>query len=417
MQAVGLIVEYNPFHNGHQLHIDSARHSTGCRYVIAVMSGQFVQRGEPAVFDKWKRAEMAVNGGVDLVLELPAVFAVRSAQFFAQGAVRLLHSLGMVSHICFGCENDDMKILNNMATACRAPETSTKLRCNLKHGLTYAAALGKALEMQTGFSQEVIASPNNILAIEYLRAIYKFAPEIIPVAIKRRFSNYHDKEIKTCYASATAIREQLFCNPSVDGRAACAVPPAAAKMMNRLVKEKRGPVAFSAFSSIILALLRTSSFERISALPELGEGLQYRIRECALKASDLDEFFQLLKSRRYTRTRLQRIVIHTLLGTNRTLIDRADALGPLYARVLSFNDNGRKILKNLQKSSSIPVINKTADFLNSKERDGGRLSLLQEFLTIDTLASDVYVLGMPSSGSKRGGLDFLQSPVYVSSTS
>lgn len=416
MQAVGIIVEYNPFHNGHKLHIDMARHITGCRYVIAVMSGNFVQRGEPAIFDKWKRAEMAVKSGVDLVLELPVVFAVRSAQFFAQGGVRLLNSLGLVSHICFGCEHDDIEALKKIAAASENPETLDKLRYYLDNGYTYAAALGKALQTETDYTQEMIASPNNILAIEYLRAIHKFAPGINPVAIKRRFANYHDKVIKTFYASATAIRENLLQNSTVQGKVAYAMPQTTTAIINRLINEKRGPVAFTSFSPIILALLRTFSLEKISSLPDVSEGLQHRIRECALKASDLNEFFQLLKSKRYTRTRLQRIIIHALLGTNRELIFQADRLGPRYARVLAFNDNGREILKNLRNISSVPVINKTTDYLNSKERDNKHLPPLQAFLATDTLASDIYVLGIPNSRLHRGGWDFHQHPVYISST-
>lgn len=415
MQAVGIIAEYNPFHNGHKLHIDRARQITGCRYVIAVMSGHFVQRGEPAIFDKWKRAEMAVSGGADLVLELPVVFAVRSAQFFAQGGVRLLHSLGVVSHICFGCEHDDIKALKNIADISETPQTLEKLHYYLANGCTYAAALGKALQSGTDYSPETIASPNNILAIEYLRALHKFAPAIEPVSIRRRFANYHDQDIETAYASATAIRKDLL-QRALYGKASQAMPLPVTAIINRLISEKRGPVTFNAFSSIILALLRALSLEKISSLPDVGEGLQHRIRECALKASNVDEFFQLLKSKRYTLTRLQRIITHALLGTNREMIHQADALGPPYARVLAFNDNGRKILRDLRKTSSIPVINKTTDYLNSKERDNRHLPLLQACLAADTLASDVYVLGMPNPRFHRGGWDFCQHPAYIAST-
>ena len=210
MQAVGVIVEYNPFHNGHKWHLDAAKQLSGCPFVVGVMSGNFMQRGEPAIFDKFKRAEMAIYGGADLIIELPTVFAVRSAQYFATGGIRLLNSLGIISHICFGAEHADLTLLNKIAKSAEDAEVVKDLHIYLQSGNTYAAALGKALQKNYHTPPDIITSPNNILAAEYLRAIEKFAPQLIPLPVARQQSKYNDTAITAPFASATAIRHALL---------------------------------------------------------------------------------------------------------------------------------------------------------------------------------------------------------------
>ena len=413
MQAVGVIVEYNPFHNGHKWHINAAKKISGCPFVIGVMSGNFVQRGEPAIFDKWTRAEMAIRGGVDLIIELPTVFTVRSAQYFAAGGVRLLQSLGLVSHICFGAEHADLNLLKTIAMATNDFITVNDLYANLKAGNTYAAALGQALENQHSISPEIITSSNNILAVEYLRAIEKFAPNLIPIAVTRQQSKYNDTSITTPFASATAIRQALSNSINITDELKMAIPATTLQILYNILEEGRGPVTLSDLAMIILANLRTASLKRLEQLPSVSEGLHYKIRDCALLAGDMKQLFSLLKSKRYTYTRLQRIIIHALLGTTKKQLQDFDEQGPLYARILAFNQNGRLLLKELNQSSSIPLITKTTHYLSSKQRDTELLTSLQQMLSVDTISSDMYALGMPSASWKAGAWDFRYPARYI----
>lgn len=413
MNTVGLIVEYNPFHNGHQWHIERARQATGCKYVIGVMSGNFVQRGEPAVFDKWKRAEMAVKSGVDLIIELPTVFAVRSAQFFAEGAVRLLSSLGLVTHLCFGAESPDIQTLNIMADASSNEQNIAKMQLLMKDGISYAAALGSVIEKQCSIQLESIASPNNILAVEYLKAIRKFAPQLIPMPILRKHSRYHDTEINAPLASATAVRREIITKRTITTKAEQAMPQDTAKIVGQCLNEGRGPVTFSALEKPILAQLRLLTLKQIEDLPEVSEGLHNKISDAVLKATSIEQLLTIIKSRRYPYTRLQRILIHALVGITKTDISTFDETGPLYARVLAFNACGRQILKKMTETASIPSIIKTAAHLNSKQRSIGNLTPFERMLAIDTLATDLYVLGMPNPNLSHGGWDFRCSPQYI----
>jgi len=413
MQAVGVIVEYNPFHNGHKWHIDAAKKRSGCPFVIGVMSGNFVQRGEPAMFDKWKRAEMAIRGGVDLIIELPTVFAVRSAQYFAAGGIRLLHSLGIVSHVCFGAEHADLELLNKIAKAANDVNIMNQMHINLQLGNTYASALGQALEKQYNIAGNIISSSNNILAVEYLRAIKKFSPILQPIAVTRQQSKYNDTTITSSFASATAIRQAIIDHMTITDEIKMSVPGTTSEILYDLLSQKRGPVTLSNFSSIILAQLRITSSKQLEKLPSVSEGLHYKIRDSSLLAANIEHLLALLKSKRYTYTRLQRILIHALLGTTQDQLASFDKEGPLYARILAFNQNGRLLLKKMNQTNAIPLITKTTHYLSTKQRDTDTLTPLQQMLSADTLASDIYSLGIPSSSWNMGAWDFRYPALYI----
>jgi predicted nucleotidyltransferase len=410
MKTVGIISEYNPFHNGHQWQIQQARKLSGCTHVICVMSGNFVQRGELAIFDKWKRAEMAILGGADVVLELPVVFSVRSAQYFATGGIRLLHSLGIVSHLCFGAETPDLSTLWTYAKAIDNKETLEAFRRYLKDGLTYAAALSQAIQTTYNHPIEKLNHPNNILAVEYLRAIRKYAPSIIPIAVERHHAHYHDTNIAGTFASATAIRQALFKEELQT--VAQVLPNSSYQIINELFKNKRGPADIAKLENVILAKLRTTSLTQLEQLPDISEGLHYKLQQAALKSGNIGDLLFNLKSRRYPLTRLQRILIHTLLGTSQSLLNEFDLDGPRYARILAFNTQGREIIKELNQHASVPVVTKTSHYLNSLSRNTNTLTKAQQMLAYDTLASDVYTLSLPVSPWTTGAWDFKQSPCY-----
>ncbi|CUH95601.1 hypothetical protein P22_1675 [Propionispora sp. 2/2-37] len=414
MQAVGIIAEYNPFHSGHQWHIGKAKEISGCPFAIVVMSGNFVQRGEPAIFDKWLRAEMAVSSGADLVIELPVVFSLRSAQYFAAGGIRLLKSLGLVSHVSFGTETDDLPRLKHLAEIIDRPQTGHLLRKLLKNGTTYAAALSRALQLVQNGTPYELKSPNDILAVEYLRSLRHFAPDMIPCPVKRQYAQYHDTKIHSPFASATAVRLAILEQPqNPDANLKTVLPKSSQMLIHRAVTEGKGPVTLAGFDSILLAKLRLFSLTQLEELPDITEGLHNKIAECALHALSLDDLLHQLKSRRYPRSRLQRILMHALIGTNKQLLSDFDTTGPLYARILAFNHNGRQMLKSLSSCTAIPLVTKTTHFLNSKQRSRGPLSPLQNMLAIDTYASDIYPLAMPNRKWWFGGRDFCVSPVYL----
>lgn len=410
MNLLGIIAEYNPFHNGHKWQIEQAKKISGCSYTIAVMSGHFTQRGEPAFFDKWKRAEMAVHGGIDLVIELPTIFATRSAQYFAQGGVKLLNML-QANYISFGAEDNDIHKLQDIATAIDHPDTVTALLTHLKSGCTYAKALEQALQNTCHVSVPVF-TPNNILALEYLRSINQGNYPITPIIIKRYIAHYHDTNINAPIASARAIRESITHN-KLDETARKALPESSVQIIHELLKNRCGPINVTAFSDIILALLRTATLQELANLPDMSEGLHYKLQAAALQSNDIEELLDKLKSKRYTKTHLQRLLIHVLLRNNAADVTTLCNIGPLYARVLAFNDNGRTILRMLQKQAEIPIITKTASFLNTDIRHRYQLTPLQKMLAIDTTASDLYCLGLPNKKLHHGGLDFTNTPIYV----
>jgi len=415
MNVVGMIVEYNPFHNGHLWHLNEAKRISGAQFTIGVMSGNFLQRGEPAIADKWSRARMAVQAGADLIIELPTVFSVRSAQYFAVGGIQLLSRLGVVNHVCFGAETPDLSLLTLVANAINKKDVIDMMRQKMKTGQTYAASLAAALSSESGVATSLIQTPNNLLAIEYIRAIIAHAPQLRPLPIQRLCANYHDNLVTSTIASATAIRAALLENKTLipDSISWKSLPEVCAKQINDLVIMGKAPITLPAFSNLILAKIRTMYFDELAGLPEVSEGLHHKISDAVLKATTVQELLAYSKSKRYTLTRLQRIIIYALLGITKTTLTQFDQLGPLYARVLAFNHNGRILLKEITKQSTVPVITKTSQFLTSKQRQHSTLPPLQAMLAYDIMATDIYVLGSPNYQWRAGGQDYQTSPLYI----
>ncbi|WP_371368886.1 tRNA(Met) cytidine acetate ligase [Sporomusa rhizae] len=415
IHAVGMIVEYNPFHNGHLWHLNEAKKKSGAAFSIGVMSGNFLQRGEPAMLDKWSRAAIAVKAGVDLIIELPVVFAVRSAQYFATGGVQLLNRLGIVSHLCFGAETPEIKKLSVVANALNQENTINAMLEKMKTGQTYAASIAAALSANCEIDAQLLQSPNNLLAIEYIRAIGAYAPQLIPLSIKRQTADYHDVAITSSIASATAVRTAIIENGTIVPNSAAwqTVPLNCAQQINELIHAGKGPVTLDSFNNIILAKMRTMDLNQLALLPDVTEGLHNKISSAALKATTAHELLFNVKSKRYTMTRLQRIIIHALLGTTKQKLTEFDRLGPLYARVLAFNDNGRMLLKEIHKKAAIPVITKTSHHLTSKQHHTNQLTPLQNMLAYDVTATDIFTLGFPNCAWRSGGLDYRFSPLYL----
>ncbi len=416
MHAVGIIAEYNPFHKGHAYHVDQTRQCSGADVVIAVMSGHMTQRGELTIFDKWHRAQSAVLSGVDLVLELPAVFAVRSAQYFAVGGVRLLHSLGIVNQLAFGAEEEELSALESAAISFDNNSVSEQLKINLGRGQTYAAAIADAIVSAGHATTSLIRSPNNILGIEYIRALKKWAPEITPLPIRRIGSHFRATEIGGEYSSATAIRAEIFNCSELSAKILDTLPPSTVDICKDLFASGWAPALSSRLDNVVLSKVRHMTNAQLQILPELSEGLENRLKKAANQAGTTAELLTCLKSKRYPYSRLQRILAHLLLETTSQKIEAFDHSGPLYARVLALNDHGRSALRIIAQRSSIPVITKTTTHLNSRTFHSGNFTLDQAMLAIDINATDLFSLCLPDSANRKGGLDFTRSAIHIPTT-
>lgn len=412
MRAVGIIAEYNPFHNGHAFQAKEARRLSGADCVIAVMSGHFTQRGEPAFVDKWTRALCAVESGVDLVIELPAVFAVRSAQYFATGGVQLLNRLCFVDAISFGAENPEINQLTKVADALDVPSVMHTRKMLMRTGASYAAALSETLKSYNVVEEEFIRSPNNILGAEYIKAVKSYAPLLRPLPVPRTGSDYHATNILGSIASAGAIRRALTEKEPDIVSISKTIPEKAWIHLTESMKNGWGPPDISRLDALVIYLIRTSSFFTLKMNPEISEGLEHRLIRAASHTSTIHELMDALSCKRYPRSRFRRLLVHLLLGTTREMISEFDKSGPLYARILCSGEKGQKALKFLRKRSQIPLINKLSNHIRSTDLHDACLNPLQKMLSFDIRSTDLFCLMLPASKKRNGGTDFLRSPCF-----
>ena len=375
--AVGIIAEYNPFHAGHAHQISEIKKFCG-EEIVAVMSGSFTQRGEPAILDKWTRARLAVLGGADLVLELPFVKAVRSAQDFARGGIKLLESLGVVDTLAFGAEISEVGKLQPAASAFKKIFFTEKLHALMSQGISYAAAVTKILARVTTLDEKILRQPNTILAIEYLRAL----PEkISPLLIERRGAAYDDLNLHEEFSSATAIRNAIR-QPSPPWQKIRGDDETLTTLrdekLSGLVDEK------FLFRPLLTKLLTTTAAD-LRKIYGMTEGLEFRLLNAASTAKTFSELVTLCVGRRFTESRIRRLLLHTLLDVTDELIAELD--GATCARVLAFNERGRALLKKI----SAPVVTKVTKHLNRRDLTERTRTLTppQKILLLDVLATDL----------------------------
>ena len=410
MNIVGIISEYNPFHNGHKYLIEAQKALNPDSAFIAVMSGNFMQRGEISILNKWQRADLAVSNGIDLVLELPTVFALRSAEHFALGGVSLLDKLNCVNMICFGSEHTNLSDLTAIATASLADDFTTILQTYIKQGLPYAAAMSKALNKYTAIDEDIIKAPNTILGIEYIKAKLKLNLPIKISVIKRNTAMHNDLTYQQNFASGTAIRNSLYKNDSNFIKLAQVVPDKTFSYLKRAKINNDLPHMENLFLPLA-AKLRLAKFEDIQKIYGVREGLEFKLLETIERVSSLEELLISLKSKRYSRTNLQRLLCYILLNLTKMQMAIFDEELPQYARVLAFNEKGRQILKAIKQNSSMPIITKTSAFLDSKKRRQSKLTTLEAMLAVDTFVTDIYNLCF--NPLKSANADFTTSPLYV----
>ncbi len=394
MKILGIVAEYNPFHNGHKLHIEESKkaisHDTA---VVCVMSGDFVQRGEAAVFSKFARAEAAVKSGADLVIELPLPWSLSSAEGFGRGAVGLLGALNCVNYLSFGSECGDIGVLNSLVMALSDPFLDAEIREGLKSGVSYATARQAALSKSIGSLADHLGTPNNILAVEYLKAIYDQRLRIEPLTIKRIGAG-HDEE----GGSASDIRGMLSQGKPIKNY----VPKEASEVFRRESEQGRGPVFMEDLESAILSRFRMMDDSIFSEIPDDSEGLGNRLIAAFHEESTLEGVLSAAKSKRYALSRLRRMCMCAAIGIKR---GQADGIPP-YARILAANETGRLALNIMAEKSQIPIITKPATVKELSEE-------CRNLFELESSAHDLYVLGYAAKEERRGNGDWRATPKMI----
>ena len=419
-KVLGIIAEYNPFHNGHLYHLEASKKLTGANYTVAIISGNFTQRGSTSIVDKWSKTKMALENGIDLVIELPVLYSISSAENFADGAIKILNSLGIVNYLSFGSETSDISVLSNIANIlCSEPEEyKNLLSIELSKGLSFPKARENALLDYIKNSDDIVpenriidfemyskvlSSPNNILGIEYLKALKKYKSSIKPVCISRFKAEYNSSNFSENIASATAIRE-LIKNKNFDA-IKTVIPLEAYLILMNCINSGCIVPDLNYFEKEIIYTLRKMSIEEIANIPDVSEGLEFSIKKAANSCNNINEFLDIVKSKRYTITRLQRILLYALLGISKEDMQLSKKVEKPYIRVLGFNDNGKKLVSEIAtKNPELKLITSVKKFVDSNSNKD-----LQIIFDKDVLATDVYSLAFENNS--LANLDFKNSVI------
>ena len=406
MKVTGIIAEYDPFHNGHSYHIKKAREMTGADAIVVVMSGHFTQRGMPAFFSRDARVRMAVDGGADLVIELPYIYACNSSHEFARGAAGILNGIGCVDALVFGAETDDMDTLGKAARAAAGTDdrSSAYIKEEMKNGVSYPEALTRSVEKIYGTqTAAVLREPNNLLGIEYMKALRELGSGIKPFIVGRRSAAHgeslemlHERKQERRIASGTAVRKAVYAGGA---RAAeMLVPDTSFSIISGYERssgfsfaEYRDKIKKNMFELLKYRII-TSDENELAEIYGVAEGLENRLKSCISGADDIDGLIDSVKSKRYTRARISRTLMHLLINLRTTDFE---TLRETYcARVLGFSPTGGKLLRLMSESSAIPVFSNLSR-LDKRSPEAARV------LKYDMRASDVYAM-LYGSGDAPG---------------
>ena len=350
----GIVAEYNPLHLGHRHHMEQARRLSGAEGIIVVLSSNFVQRGEPALISKWERTRAALKCGADLVLELPLVFSAHNAGVFANAAVDILARTGIITHISFGVESPDWQMDKILDILIEEPEPfKFCLKKELDKGFSFVESRAAALDRMIPGTAEKLKGSNNSLALSYMLRIKRQNWKIDAVPVKRLGSGYHENELAE-FSSATAVRKALS-NGKVS-EALARLPDFSAEILNEAIERGRTCTDEGRLWNILRSRLISMPPEDISKYAEIGEGIEYLLREKAIGSSSFSQWGKACTSRRYPLGRIQRHGIHILIGLEHWANRAFQRMGPPYIRVIGMNENGRKMLRRMRKTASLPVI-------------------------------------------------------------
>lgn len=402
MKATGIIVEYNPFHNGHLYHAQQAKEISGADLVIAVMSGQFLQRGEPAFVDKWTRSEMALKNGIDLVIELPYIYATGQASDFAKGAVYLLDAIGCNS-FCFGSEQGSIAPFLKTAKllTVQREEYDFLIRAAVQTGISYPKALNEAYTALTGAEKGFadLTQPNNILGYHYIEAANVLGSAIKPMTIQRIAANYHDPIDKgLTIASATGIRKAFFEEGSIEELSRF-LPPSSLQALVSFYETHGVFGSWELFYPLLRYTILKERPESLKKFAEVTEGIENLIYEAAKKEHGFEGFIGRIKSKRFTRTRVQRMLTHIYTGFTWEQLHSFEK--PSYLRLLGMSEKGRSYLNQQKKNIELPLISRAADLNDPMGK-------------LDIHASSMYLMGMGIDDLKR---EFTTPPHYLASSS
>ena len=464
--VLGIIVEYNPFHNGHLYHLTESKRKCNAKYAVAIISGNFTQRGDASIVNKFEKAKMAIENGIDMVIELPTLYSISSAENFADGAIKILNELNFITHISFGSESGNINQLNNIASILTdEPEEFSKLlKEELRKGSSFPVARQNAIEKFLNLTNKnefnkLLKSPNNILAIEYLKALKKTKSYITPITIERKNVDYYSENIVENFASSTKIRKEISENlnmytnimdinnmdinnmnmnnmdVNMDMFLNSCMPKKSYDIIKENIEKGNCIQGLKCFEDMIFYKLRSMQINEIKELPDVCEGLENVIKKASNETNSLEDLINKCKSKRYTRTRIQRILIYALLGITRQDMEMSENVNP-YIRVLAVNKNGRELLSiinktivnkaNINTNTDINNINinkpndNTDNKINIKETNiitslkkfesTNEDKALKRMMEIDKLATDIYTIKQRSG--YIGGLDYTM-PIFL----
>jgi predicted nucleotidyltransferase len=403
MKAAGVIVEYNPFHNGHLHHLSETRKRTNADLIIAVMSGNFLQRGEPAIVSKWSRTKMALTSGADIVIELPYSFATQHAEIFAQGAVTLLDAMKCAA-FCFGSESGNINAFEETVQYLHDHDKQYNafVQEYVKMGMSYPSALSKAFQsLDTDRSLVDLSLPNNILGYHYIKACHSIGSDMKAYTLGRKNANYHDENFTDeTIASATSIRKELKKREGNVLSVNSFIPQATMDEM-KVYQDTYGILHdWERYFHLLKYKILSSSNEQLSRIYEIEEGIENRFKVAARSALSFQEFMKTVKTKRYTWTRLQRMALHIL--TNTTKKDMDSCLQPKYIRLLGMTSAGRQYLNLHKKELSLPLISK----LGSAD---------QQEIALDIKAAEIYSLAAEDPAIQKMLLEqeFKHPPVIL----
>ena len=398
-KILAIVSEYNPFHNGHLYHLQKSKKLLNPDYSICIMSGNFCERGEASIIDKWSKTEIALKCGFDLVIELPVVYSISSAENFAEGSLKLLDAFDNVT-LSFGSECGSLNTLDSIANVLydEPNEFKTILAHELSKGISYPKARENALLIYLNDVRKysnVLSNPNNILGIEYLKAIKKLKSKVIPFTIKRIDEGYNSLKIKDRLASGTAIRELIRNNKDVKKL----MPSPSYNILLKNINNEQIINDISVFEKEIIYTLRKMSIQEIANLQDVTEGLENAIKQAADSCNNLEDLIDSIKTKRYTRSRIQRILLYSILNITKKDIQNSYKAKP-YIRVLGVSRNGKLLLSRISDNKSKnPVITSVKKFMDNNSN-----KILKNMLEKDILASNIYTLGYKYES--RANLDY-----------
>ncbi len=397
MRITGVVAEYNPFHSGHEYQLRMARRLSGCDCIAVVMSGNYVQRGEPAIIDKFKRAEAAIYGGADIVIELPMPFSCQNAEMFALAAIMELKKLN-VDSISFGCETYNVRLLKKIALLQLTPGFNNYIKEEMKKGLSYPNAMSNALKFILNEEAEAVYSPNNVLAVEYIKSAVKLNLELQYYPVKRVGMAHNDTEISGLFHSATAIRNAIM-EGSFDN---LKLTEKSIELIKKFCKEHKKYNILNNYREYLYYKIITC--DDLEEIYEINEGLNNKIISQVYKHETIDEFIMSLKSKRYTYSKLRRSLLNILLGIKKVDIINIMSTNDKYVKVLAFNNTGRKAIKNAVNNGTI-VINRYSDY---KKNNLTPEKLMRFNITNKT--SNIYYLPLEN---RKMNSEYFENAVYV----